>query len=288
MTYEQDTALVKLPSDGLSGSGSKLINGHTVRVRALVLGDRREIAAAGKTDDTYSVYKKMWDLLVVEPKNLDADKLLISDVAYAIFMSKIVTYGYASDEPVFCDKCDAVTPGIAHLEKMEVVHASDIKGYSSTGIDIELPSGRRITAHLPTLDDERKVQQMLRDMDKDGTARDKVMDKAYARRAVLIDAVNEEPVINIRNTFDEMMKWRDDDYYAFRDQINEKQSGLQNESIPATCSVCKTETEASVTLTPSFFRSSVLAPEPVRRAGESCVLPRNLSGLDGADDAAQV
>ena len=156
-----------------------------------------------------------------------------------------------------CEKCEGFTPGIANMEDLKLTRSENIEGFKASGIELILPDSKlRLSVHLPLLGDEKRVQALMEEMKKNDMLKDPSTDRAYLRRIVCIDKVNDEPIMPLA-MFDKMMDWMETDYDYLRDEIVKRSVGIDTNEVPAVCNICSTKGMGSIFFDAEFFRPAV-------------------------------
>lgn len=241
--------LYPLPSCGF-GSRLPLIGGDSIRIRPMLVGDQRRASSAG--GDPYAIYQRLLSKTITAPTmDIYLDEMLLSDATAALWAIRSMTWGpgYRMDFP--CSGCKAIRNQEFDTNSLQVRYASDIEGYRSEDIEIEL-SAEVVTIHLPKMKDQKNLASNVARLQKQRLIDDPELDKPFVQYASYIDTINGKPA-SIETKFQFLDNLYQTDFDKIVEILAEKDSGiLPNQTI--LCNRCGQETEVALTVTPEFFR----------------------------------
>ena len=257
--FELKSDEIELPSKGYAydksedgKSGIDLINGSYVKVRPFLVSEGYTLSNLNG-GDTYSVFRTLLSKVVVEPKNLNFDELLLSDVLFIAFYARLMTFGPKYPVQMECQSCGERQHQKIMLNELQVRMADEFEeGYKPDNLEIDL-SGIKLTLHLDRMKDSKLVKQDVQDMKRRGKVSNEDVTSRYLRWARLIDLVNGEEVI-VPKKFEMIMNFSMPDFEKLNEFLNEHQTGLIPELFIA-CTRCGYENSARVEIGPDFFRT---------------------------------
>lgn len=245
----------QLPSQGVpyEQSDIKLINGDSVKIRPMTVGDQRYLAGAG--GDAYQTYYGMIDRLVVEPK-LSVDDLLMDDVNAILYTIKILSFGEEYDLSFECQSCGHLNRQKLKLTELEVVNAEDIPGYDPNALEVKLGK-HTLTIHAIRLKDEKAVSKQMKNLAKTNIVQNESVDRLYVRYAQLIDQIDGKPVMFFKDKMAFIDGLSIGELDELADIINAQSVGvIPRVKVECTDSGCGAENDVRVGVSAAFFRPS--------------------------------
>jgi len=243
--------LFTLPSQGKAYSDLTLVTGDSVRVRPFIASDQKTLA--GSSGDAHKIYYNILSKVIVEPKGLDFDKLLLSDVNAILFAVRIMTYGPEYGVEHKCPSCGAQSDIRLNLQEVDVTYADGLDDFSFTH-QLIIPKGDTISYHLPTLGDEKIAGLAVAGIKKRrGFIENMDVERAFARIASLIDEVNGEKVVFIQKKIDYLNEMPANVYNELVDAISANDTGL-SPTVELQCPSCQWIDDARLGINAEFFR----------------------------------
>lgn len=249
--------LVKLPSQGKCYDLTKLplINGDSVKVRPLVAGDQRYLAGTG--GDPYLFYTTLLNRVVLEPKNVSFDCLLMDDVKAILYGNRILSYGEAYHLAFNCDNCQQFNDKEFSLYNVPTVDADEVEGdFAAYNLEFELDAGKstakKATAHLGTLGDEKYIAATLTAMRQKGDLKNENLDRGFVRLAQAIDTLDGE-TLPMHSKFAALEMVSNETFDEFGEFLVKKGIGIQP-TISLECARCNFANEVGLAITHDFFR----------------------------------
>lgn len=243
--------LFELPSQGVSYDLERvpLVNGDSVVIRPLTVGDQRHMAAG--TTNSYQSYHTLLKRILVEPKDLVLDDLLLDDIYAMLLAIRIVSFGRDFDMGYQCEGCGAKVTETIDLNEMQVQYAEDIDDFRSEELTYQL-GGKDVVYHLARLKDEKIIDRNLKSLRRNKLIQNDTVDKMYVRFAHSIDTIDGEEL-----GIDEKMRFLDslssNELRDFSEEQDSKSCGLVTEMF-CDCPKCGYDNEVRFALSPQFFR----------------------------------
>ena|ERR1019366_4495424 len=245
-----------LPSEGKPYDPAKfnLINGDSVKVRPMTVGDQRYLSGTG--GDAYQIYFSMIDRLFVEPKMTNLiDDLLLDDINAMLFIIRIVSFGDEFGLEFSCDTCGHHNKHSLKLSELDFVYASEIEDFDADVVEIEV-GGKKLTMHRNRMRDEKIITKQMKNLAKiPGLIQDEGMDRLYVRYAQLIDLIDGEkpPFFKDKMAFIDNLSIQDLEDLA--EAVNKQSIGVMpNVKVDCSAGSCGVENEVRVAVSPGFFR----------------------------------
>lgn len=250
--------LFELPSQGRVSLGQPLISDTMVRIRPLLKGDQKVIAAPGAS--SYQVMHSLLDRVIVEPR-LELDNMLLSDSIATLFAVRLMSFGSKYNVKYQCDNCSTHNTVALDLNQLEVRYASERESdFAATGLEITLSDGTVIKYHLPTLRDEKMISAQVKNLAKrDPTNANSRYMSQLVRLTQLCDHVSavsedaEQPFIQRMKYFDEQLTMVDE--RKIWNAIYHNDVGLVTE-VQHACQSCAYENDLMLSIDDQFFRST--------------------------------
>jgi hypothetical protein len=242
----------ELPSQGRSYSPTlNLINGTSVNIRPWTAGDQRYFAV--NQNNLYEAYTTFVQRLVIAPKPLESDLLLMEDVNAIVFAVRIMSFGVDYPMPFICKYCREVSQGVAKLDKVNLWKAEEIENFSAVDMELKLKD-HTLLLHRKTLADERMINSHMNTLRNRKMVQDEDLDRQFVTFAQQIDSIDgKQEAFQVK--FEFLNNLSQGEYNKIGDFLNKQILGLES-SVLMTCEKCKEDQEARLVITPEFFRPS--------------------------------
>lgn len=226
-----------------------------ITIRPFESGDHRSMAGAS---DGVDIYKHLLSRLVVEPKSINIERLLMGDINAILVMSRILTQGPEYTAKYTCTECDERQKAKMMLNELVIRKADDEEFTQFDGFraeDIEIKVGdHQFKLHLSRLEDEIAIQQIIRAKKRKDEIGDEQIDRSYIRLARLIDSIDEREERNISEKLKFIDRLHPDDHEDILEALNKRDIGfLPHQYFP--CRTCGEDNRVRMELDAEFFRA---------------------------------
>ena len=248
--------MIELPSQGkpYDLDAVPLIQGTSVRAKLFLTENQRDFRAVLGSKDIYKAYRLLLDQLMVEPR-CNPDPLLLTDVLAILYLVKIFSWGALTKYEYTC-RCGQSNSHELDMSSLMVTYAEEIPNYSAAGIELEL-TDHKITYHLPTLGDEKKVSNYINHLRKTDRLKGEGVDEQYIRMAQMIDSIDGDEKLSLQAKFNHVMKWRIEDQEYFNEDSAKRDTGIVLDQVDTTCTNCGALNVINLGITPDFFRPGI-------------------------------
>lgn len=248
---ELNDSRFKLPS---GGSSCGLEDGQ-IKIRSWIIDHERQFASVLGCGDAYRIYKVLMEALIVEPKNLNFDNLLLSDVLTVLYAVKEKSFGPIMEIEYPCPSCRVRNGYEIVIPDLLVKYPEDIEDYGISDLELKLQSAK-VTCHLPTLGDQKAVAQFIKHLEKSGRLKNKDKDEEIAYMAQVIDSIDDKPRMMIQEKFERILQFHPDDKGEFARFIEDQDTGLILDQSSTSCLSCSRNIDLPLSVGPDFFRSA--------------------------------
>lgn len=228
-------------------------NGHLygpdgpVDVTLRAMTTKEEKILLGSSSD--NVFDKVIKACIVEPKDLNLDDLILSDINFLLLKLRIHTYGSDYKIETTCPNCGSIDYRTINLDDFPIYTLSeDFK----EPIKMKLPmSGDTLECNLLRNKDVKFVDRLAKKLSR--TSKTNTDAIAYnIRMAKYIQSINGEKVDGSKaQAYTQNMHSRDSAYFWWK--INKILIGYDT-TMELTCSECNSDYETAMPITSEFFR----------------------------------
>jgi len=232
----------ELPSQGLFDGPTK------VTVRPMTTKEEKLIFTARDN----SFLDKLVKACIVEPADIDLNKLHSADITYLLFMIREMTFGPEYKQIMICPECGT---------KQEVdINITEMKNYLldfeelSKCSEITLPiCGDTLKIKLLSNGDINEINKVIKQLTRENKLQDPEGYEYTYRFAKLIETINgeEKDIKEVINYLDNLNLR---DFNEIKRALSEIRLGLDTTNIRV-CKHCGEEVEVQGVVVPEFFRS---------------------------------
>lgn len=232
----------ELPSQGLFG-GPKVVT-----VRPMTTKEEKMIYTARDS----SFLEKIVKSCIVEPKDINLDKLHSADIDYLLFMIREMTFGPNYTQTMQCPYCNLKQDIEIDITEM-TTYLLDFDELSKNS-EITLPvCGDVIKITLLSNGDINEINKVIKQMSRDNKLQDPEGYEYTYRFAKLVETINGE-----ERDIKEVIEYLDNlnlrDFNEIKKALANIRIGLDKTNIRV-CKKCGEEVEVQGMAVPEFFRS---------------------------------
>jgi hypothetical protein len=243
-----------LPSLGLPYGDA--VPAGRVTVDPFLIGEQIAVEKIMGSKDAYLFFRTVLGRLLKSPADLDLDSLLLSDVYSLLYGIKQLSFG--SDLPLsYKCPCGVERSPVIKINELLVRNADEVEKefgqYKSRDLYVKTQN-HDIKYHLPTLADERKVQDYIRSLKKSGRSQSPDGETDYIRTAILIDELDGNTELGTPQKYAALTKFTLADGMTFDKHMVEHDTGFVPDQMSDSCTNCGHVVTINPQITPEFFR----------------------------------
>lgn len=236
---------VVLPSKGLLYKGEIPAE---ITMRGMTTKEEKIMYASQGGD----VFKKILKSCIIEPRNIDINRLTASDESFLILQLRMITYGDKYKVSVVCPHCGTRDEYEINLSDFDVNYLEDT---FEEPIDVELPrSGDIVSIRLLRNEDDEFITKYARKFSRQFNLDYREVEYV-CRLARYIVKINDEEVDFIKAR-DYVEKMPSLDTAKIRTVLRKIDFGLDTMAT-VTCRTCGDEFDFDMPMTSEFFRPTV-------------------------------
>lgn len=233
---------VTLPTNGFFYENSDL---KTITLRDITTKEEKMLLGSTGDDTMSNIVRAC----IVNPKNIDVNELIASDLHFLLMKLRIHTYGPEYKVTFQCPACGNSEISVVNLDDLIIYNLEE---KFETPMVFELPkSGDTLGCRLLTQKDTKFINQLAKRATKQSPGNRQ--QAAYSiRQARHIMTINDKPVTDAEaQSYVQNMHGKDSAYFWWK--INDVKIGYDT-TIEHTCSACGNEFESTLPISSEFFR----------------------------------